>query len=208
MWRTASAFLSRKSTRRNGAGDWLTRPGVYTDVSRSRERPRKGRKRKEKEEKKRNKLDTVRRGREKKFTRRAVACRQYRMTWRVHWAACRNCRSAASAGRSSREVGLGFSPDKHHPVHVGTEGFRIDRRPGEQPCSDWLSRVARPRRVRGFPQGYDKEDRTSEPSSWLPLVEQQPRARPKRTTDEEGVTSRLEKDGRGRERPRETRRDR
>lgn len=133
----------------------------------------------------------------KKFARHDVVGRQYKVTWWMHRAACRNVGAPLPlAGGARGWAGfLSRQRARIHPVHVGTEGFRIDRRPGEQPCSDWLSQTARPCRVDGFLARWNEESRTSELSSWLPLVEQQPRARPKRTIDEEGVCSRIDRDG-------------
>lgn len=170
--------------------DPLARASGYTDVSRSRGSTGK----EERGEKERE--DAVRRKREQKFGRHDVVGRQYKVTWWMHRAACRNVGAPLPlAGGARGWAGfLSRQRARIHPVHVGTEGFRIDRRPGEQPCSDWLSQTARPCRVDGFLARRNEESRTSELSSWLPLVEQQPRARPKRTTDEEGVCSRIDRD--------------
>lgn len=186
-----SYHVSEQERTGNAKGCIWPRLGVDTPTYRDRE-DRQGKRNEEK--KKGRKGRSAKKG--KKFARHDVVGRQYKVTWWMHRAACRNVGAPLPlAGGARGWAGfLSRQRPRIHPVHVGTVGFRIDRRPGEQPCSDWLSQTARPCRVDGFLARWNEESRTSELSSWLPLVEQQPRARPKRTIDEEGVCSRIDRD--------------
>lgn len=198
--RIASAFLSRKWTRKNGKRErvCMVEAGIrsHERVDTPTYRDREDLRGKRNEEKKKGRTPFGEKGKKIYPARRGRTTIQSDMVDAS--AACRNVGAPLPlAGGARGWAGfLSRQRARIHPVHVGTEGFRIDRRPGEQPCSDWLSQTARPCRVDSFLARWNEESRTSELSSWLPLVEQQPRARPKRTIDEEGVCSRVDKDDR------------
>lgn len=105
------------------------------------------------------------------------------MTWRLHWATVSKLQELRFRWL---EIGLGLSPDKQHTLYTSVQrSFALI---GGQKNSLALIGYPRPRVLvmsTVFWQGRKVENLTSEPSSWLPLVEQQPWARPKRSTRRE-----------------------
>lgn len=86
----------------------------------------------------------------------------------------------------ARDWAGSLSPDKEHTLYTSVQrSFALI---GGQKNSLALIGYPRPRVLvvsTVFWQGRKVENLTSEPSSWLPLVEQQPWARPKRSTRRE-----------------------
>lgn len=138
-----------------------------------------------------HKRENVQRGKREKGSR----------SWRgLHgttWPVANTKRHDGRIGRSveiagppppARKSSLGWvslpTKPRIHPVYVGTEGFRIDRRPGGPPRSDWP-----PPRLccaEMFPPARDKEGKILPSCLALASAAGLRATRPKRAIDEEG----------------------
>lgn len=117
---------------------------------------------------------------------------QYKLTWRV--ALDNSVEIAGASLPLARDWAGSLSPDKEHTLYTSVQrSFALI---GGQKNSLALIGYPRPRVLvvsTVFWQSRKVENLASEPSSWLPLVEQQPWARPKRLTRRE-LFFKLERD--------------